>query len=148
MGLLHRLHTNIVVMGDLNTRMNLCGDGYNPAGRFLENALKNSSYFERLSANEPTYRNQSVLDHTIISKNLNGIVQQHRSAVSSLAGIPGLFDSELQRIKRLRNAAYRRSNWVEVDSLRREFQKLFRRRCRLSWKKFLLEVQQHNNGTI
>ena len=105
MGLLHRLYTNIIVMGDLNTRMNLCGDGYNPAGRFLEDALKNSSYFERLSANEPTYRNQSVLDHTIISKNLSGIVQQHRSVASSLAGlsdhVPTIIQLEMPEVQEL-----------------------------------------------
>jgi len=41
LGLLQQLYFNIVVMGDLNTRMNICNDGYNTAGRFLETALKN-----------------------------------------------------------------------------------------------------------
>ena len=32
LGLLKQLYLNSVVMGDLNTRMNSCNDGYNTAG--------------------------------------------------------------------------------------------------------------------
>src|SRR5579862_8606013 len=107
MGLLHRLYANVVIMGDLNTRMNLCDDGYNSAGRFLENALKNSKLFARIASNEPTYRNQSVLDHAIVSKNLAGIVQQRRATASSLAGVsdhvPIIIQLEMPEVKPLSN---------------------------------------------
>ena len=99
MGLLHQLYSNIVVMGDLNTRMNLCKEGHNAAGEFLEDALKNSKYFERVVFNEPTFRNKSVLDHAIISKNLSGTARLRSAAGSTLVGssdhVPIIFHLEM-----------------------------------------------------
>ena len=92
-GSLHQLYNNVVVMGDLNSRMNLCGDGYNPAGRFLEKALMNSNYYERLALDEPTFRNQSVLDHAIASKSLIGSVQQAGQKLRHLPELQIMFQS-------------------------------------------------------
>lgn len=229
LGLLKQLYMNIIVMGDINTRMNICNDGYNTAGRFLEKALQSSQFFARLPLSEPTYRQQSSLDHVIFSKNLLGAVQANVSSWSPVTGasdhvpilvqlempeiqhfdcsraimnkekaaayiessledkydfssedfsrsieqfsgitmaciskcskkksqnrfaskwIPGLFNAELRKLKRLRNKAYLRGDWNQVILLRKEFQKLLRRRSRESWKRFLMEVQNHNTGTI
>jgi exonuclease III len=86
LGLLQQLYFNIVVMGDLNTRMNICNDGYNTAGRFLETALKNSLFYERLPLQEPTFKNQSSLDHVLVSKNLCDAAQATVASSSSVTG--------------------------------------------------------------
>ena len=59
------VHARVVIMGDLNTRMNIMNEGWNAAGKALRQHLQESR-LKRLGINNVTYpEGQSCLDHVL-----------------------------------------------------------------------------------
>ena len=65
--------------------------------------MENSQFFDRLPLSEPTYRQQSSLDHVLVSKNLAGAVHANVSSWFPLSGasdhVPILVQLEMPEIQ-------------------------------------------------